>query len=162
MVFIFLICIYLLKLCQDLVVTHRIFSCGVWSLSCSMWDLLPWLGIESRSPAFGAQSLSHCSNREGPWGKHLTCIISFNSPSGRGYYYYSFCWKKKNEAPRGSIICLNSHPTKCEFKFKLVWHFSPYYWPQYGTAFLLLVYFWRSSAFREEKWEVVSLLLSIR
>ena len=65
------------------------------TLSCCLWDLVPWPGLGPRLPAFGAQSLSHCSNREGPWGKHLTCIISFNSPSGRGYYYYSFCWKKK-------------------------------------------------------------------
>ena len=26
------------------------------TLSCSMWDLVPWLGIESRPPALGAQS----------------------------------------------------------------------------------------------------------
>ena len=33
-------------------------------LSCSLWDLVPWSGIE---PILGAQSLSHWANREDPW-----------------------------------------------------------------------------------------------
>ena len=31
---------------------------GLGYLSCSMWDLVPWPGIEPRLPALGAQSLS--------------------------------------------------------------------------------------------------------
>ena len=30
-----------------------------------MWDLVPWPGIELRTPAFGAWSLSHWATREG-------------------------------------------------------------------------------------------------
>ena len=35
-------------------------------LSCSMWDLAPWPGIEPGPPALGAQSLSHWTTREVP------------------------------------------------------------------------------------------------
>ena len=34
---------------------------AVQSLSCSMWDLVPWPGIEPWPPALGAWSLSHWS-----------------------------------------------------------------------------------------------------
>ena len=53
------ICLY-----WDLVVAGGIFSCGMWTLSCSTWDLVPWSGIESRPPAWGAWSLSHWTTRE--------------------------------------------------------------------------------------------------
>ena len=43
-----------------------IFSCGMWTLSCSMWDLVPWPGIELGAPALGVQSLSHLTTREVP------------------------------------------------------------------------------------------------
>ena len=33
-------------------------------LSCSIWDLVPWPGIESRCPALGVRSLSHWTTRE--------------------------------------------------------------------------------------------------
>ena len=36
-------------------------------LSCNMWDLVPWPGVEPRPPALGAWSLSHWSTREVPW-----------------------------------------------------------------------------------------------
>ena len=35
-------------------------------LSCSMWDLVPWPGIEPGTPALGAQSLNHWASREVP------------------------------------------------------------------------------------------------
>ena len=41
-------------------------SCGVQTLGCGMWDLVPWLGMEPRHPALGAQSLSHWTIREVP------------------------------------------------------------------------------------------------
>ena len=43
------------------VVAHRIFR-----LHHSMWDLVPWPGIEPRLPALGAWSLSHRNTREAP------------------------------------------------------------------------------------------------
>ena len=36
------------------------------SFSCSMWDLVPWPGIEPRFPALIAQNLSHWTTREVP------------------------------------------------------------------------------------------------
>ena len=43
-------------------------SCGhavsIATLSCSMWDLVPWPGIKPRPPALGAQSFSHWTTRE--------------------------------------------------------------------------------------------------
>ena len=35
-----------------------------WDLSCSMWDLVSWPGIESRPPVLGVWNLSHWSTRE--------------------------------------------------------------------------------------------------
>ena len=47
---------------------HGIFDlcCSMWILRCSMWDLVPWPGIEPGSPALGAWSLSHWTTREVP------------------------------------------------------------------------------------------------
>ena len=36
------------------------------SLSCGMWDLVPWPGIEPWPPALGAWNLSHWTTREVP------------------------------------------------------------------------------------------------
>ena len=51
-------------LCWVLVVARGIFSCGLQTLSCLRWDLVPWPGSEPRPPALAAQSLSHWSTRE--------------------------------------------------------------------------------------------------
>ena len=48
----------------------QIFGCGMWTLSCSIWDLVPWWRIEPRSTALGSQSLSH-------WTKREALILSF-------------------------------------------------------------------------------------
>ena len=45
-------------LCWVLVVARGIFSCGLQTLSCLRWDLVPWPGSEPRPPALGAQSLT--------------------------------------------------------------------------------------------------------
>ena len=43
-------------------------ACGILVVACelsfSMWDLVPWPGVEPRVPALGAQSLSHWTSRE--------------------------------------------------------------------------------------------------
>ena len=36
------------------------------TLSCGMWDLVPWPGMEPRLPALGAWSLSQQTTREVP------------------------------------------------------------------------------------------------
>ena len=48
------------------VAASRIFSFGAWTLSCPMWDLVPWPGIEPRPLALGAWSPSHWTTREDP------------------------------------------------------------------------------------------------
>ena len=35
------------------------FSCGMWTPSHGMWELVPWPGIEPRPPALGARRISH-------------------------------------------------------------------------------------------------------
>ena len=39
-------------------------SCGMRNLSCGLWDLVPWPGLEPGPPALGARSLSHQTTRE--------------------------------------------------------------------------------------------------
>ena len=41
--------------------TCAIFSCGMWTPGCSMWDLVPWPGIEAGPPNWDveSQSLDH-------------------------------------------------------------------------------------------------------
>ena len=51
---------------RSLVVAHSIFSYSMQTLSCSMWDLVPCLGIEPRPPVLGVQSLNHWTTRESP------------------------------------------------------------------------------------------------
>ena len=45
--------------------------CGIQALSCSMWDLVPWAGIEPGLPALGAQSLNRWTTREVPFPSYL-------------------------------------------------------------------------------------------
>ena len=40
--------------------------CLMYDLCCSMWDLVPWPGIEPGPPALEAKSLSHWTTREVP------------------------------------------------------------------------------------------------
>ena len=42
------------------------FSHSRWTLSCSMWDLVLWPGIEPKPCALGARNLSHWTTREVP------------------------------------------------------------------------------------------------
>ena len=41
-------------------------SFGMWALTCNMWNLVPWAGIEPRPPALGVWSLSYWTTREVP------------------------------------------------------------------------------------------------
>ena len=64
-IYLFIFSIYLCTwLCQVLVTACGIFSCSMQTLSCGVWDLVPWPGIEPRAPALGAQSLSPWPTRE--------------------------------------------------------------------------------------------------
>ena len=53
-------------LCWVLVAACRIFSCGLWTPVCSMWDLVPWPEMEPGPPALGVWSLSHWTTRKVP------------------------------------------------------------------------------------------------
>ena len=56
-------------------------------LSCSIWDLVPWPGIEPRPPAVKAGSLSHWTTRELPWVSPFYRQVSIQAgpPSQRRY-----------------------------------------------------------------------------
>ena len=49
---------------QVFVAACRIFSCGLWTLNCSAWDLVSWPGSEPRAPALGVHSLDPWTARE--------------------------------------------------------------------------------------------------
>ena len=38
-------------------------TCPMQTLSCSMWELIPWLGIRPRPPALGTWSVSHWTTK---------------------------------------------------------------------------------------------------
>ena len=48
------------------------FSCYVWILSCSTWDLVPQSGIKPRPPALRAWRLSHWTTRQVPGANVLS------------------------------------------------------------------------------------------
>ena len=52
----------------------------MWTLGCSMWDLVPWLGIESGPPTLGAWSLSHWTMRK------FLCIFTFIFSTGSSVF----------------------------------------------------------------------------
>ena len=51
---------------QVLVVACGIFSCSMWTLSCSIWDLVPQTEIKPGPPALREWNLSHWTTREVP------------------------------------------------------------------------------------------------
>ena len=55
----------------------RIFCCGMWTLSCSMWDLVPWPGMEPGPPALETPNFSHCTTREVPTAEDFNSSASF-------------------------------------------------------------------------------------
>ena len=57
--------------CLVFIMARGIFSCGMQTFSCNMWDLVPWPGMETWSPALGAWSLSHWTTSEVPETKAL-------------------------------------------------------------------------------------------
>ena len=63
---------------ESLVSAYGIFSGGMQTLSCSMWDLVPWPGIKPGPPALGAQSLSHWTTKSHTSGTDIqwTCLQS--------------------------------------------------------------------------------------
>ena len=70
-------------------------SCGLQGLSCDMWDLVPWPGIELRPQALEAWSLGHWTTREVPKNKTLRI---YNVP-----FFPS--WASPGERERFRILC---------------------------------------------------------
>ena len=75
---------------QVLIATCGIFSCSVWTLSCgtqtlscSMWDLVPWPRIKPGPLHFRECSLSHRTAREVP-----TSLLTISN-----YWCYSDGWQ---------------------------------------------------------------------
>ena len=54
---------------------------------CGMWDLVPWAGIEPRSPALGAQCLIHWTTREVPTKILLPRKVAFSCLGFRTWPY---------------------------------------------------------------------------
>ena len=73
--------IYLFGHSRALVMVCGIFSCSIRTLSCGLWDLAPWPGMEPRAPVLGAQSLSHWTTKEVLEGRFLT-----TGPLGKSLY----------------------------------------------------------------------------
>ena len=69
------------------IAAYRIFRYSMWTLSCSIWDLVPWPGIEPRSPTLGVWHFNHW-----PTGKSIFTILLFlfwglaaAAPPSRGF-----------------------------------------------------------------------------
>ena len=95
--------IYLLIwLCQVLVEACGVFSTGMCTLSCSLWDLVPWPEMEPRSCASGAQTLSHWTTRKDP--SFFVCLFVWYFECYRIKLKFSriIFWGTKNIFPGGS------------------------------------------------------------
>ena len=57
---------YIYLAVRVLVAAWRIFGCGIQTLNCSMWGLVPQAGIKPWPSALGAWSPSHWTTREVP------------------------------------------------------------------------------------------------
>ena len=93
-----------------LAATWGIFTYGSWDLNCSMWDLVPWLGIKPRPPVLGAWHLSHWTTRAVPTQlfSEASFPITFSSHlddtstcarSGQASALYTFAFSGQERAP---------------------------------------------------------------
>lgn len=64
------LCIHIILFCFLLV-----YFLAVWGLSCAMWDLVLWSGVEPWPPALGVWHLSHWTTREVPMFILLTLLL---------------------------------------------------------------------------------------
>ena len=56
----------------------RSFSCGIQTLSCRTWDLVPWPGIESVPPALAAWSHTPWTTRKDLGKQDLMKVLKYN------------------------------------------------------------------------------------
>ena len=69
---------------------HAGSGCGIRTLGCSMWDLVPRPEITPRSPAWGAWSLSHWISRQFLSILFLKCKICSKDSSSENYLHSQY------------------------------------------------------------------------
>ena len=101
-----------------LAVACRIFSCGMWTLSCRMEDLVPWLGIKPRPPALGVQCLSHWTTKVVNscqffilFFDHAMDLVWFSSPTRD----WNFALGSDTGLPGNPLILLFNVPVANDF-----------------------------------------------
>ena len=85
-------------------------------LSCSMWDLVPWPGIEPGPPALGAERVNHRTSREVPAEiffkpKVLFCTYSVHCIYLLSYFFPSIQHSISTffPAPTGILLVMRIH-----------------------------------------------------
>ena len=104
-------------------------------LSCSMWDLVPWPGIEPRPPALGVQSLSYWECRAlatGPPGKspHFgfdlylfslwLVILNIHVAVGHLYFFFGNVSKSFGHL-KNVFVCLAALGLSCGVRELVPW-----------------------------------------
>ena len=110
----------------SLVVARSIFSYSMQTLSCSMWDLVPWPGIKPRPPVLGVWTLSHWTTREVPVTLYLD----------RKLQALGCCSPRRN----------NSGAHRNQFKSGIFWR-----WVPWGIINFYLINFFIEFIFKNDK-----------
>ena len=110
--------------------------CSTWYFCCSIWDLVPWPGLE---PALGAWSLSHWTTREVPM------LIFFDVPSLPNSWFLLYGLSKKAHLTLGlqpQSLCWNRVLTKyCIIISKLIClnlFLFFFFWPHHTACGILV------------------------
>jgi len=93
-----------------LVVSFGIFSWSLWTLSCSMWDVVSWPGIEPRTPALGAWKLSHWTTRKVSPERIFCCIVC----NSKNFFLRNWKWSRHlpgNQINKMWYIQTVAHPS---------------------------------------------------
>ena len=90
-------------------------------LSCSIWDPVPWPGIEAAPPALGAWCLSHWTTREVPHTRFFKSVVfnlgcAWKSSGGAlckillsGFCFLKMDWRGPGHGP-GGLLRLSRWP----------------------------------------------------
>ena len=114
---------------SDLHLAWQIFSSGMWTLSCSMWDPVSWLGIKPGPPALEAWGLSHWTTRKVPSIVFLLFRLDSFYDSVFKFTCFFFChfWLTTKSLPRdlwiSCIIFFSSRISIWLFITVSIWHF---------------------------------------
>ena len=122
--------------------------CSMQDLSCSMWDVVPWLGIEPRSPALGTRSLGHHITKEVP--TKASSVNSINKGSVfvelSGYFHYVFPFQNLYLTGRwfstSSCFLTEEYLVFCSFVKQSVWAITNSTLPL--ILFFRLLWIWKS------------------